>query len=174
MNISLGSRQQPTSIILIGSLILLTAILVGCNRQMADAGYHSCNDATSEYTLKVLSGKNKGAVESITLKAKDALVYVYPNNKLEVSYKVRDMKVAYKVEYTLDGNLMVGSSSSTETKTDPTTSKEWTLQRDIKILLNNKTGELKKSILENHLDNDGNITSTETYALKAQCDLVSG
>ena len=136
------SRELMKKIILISSLLL-----VGCNRQMTDAGYHDCNDAIHEYKLNVLLGKNKGIRDSLTLKASNASLYVFPNGKFSVSYTLRGFKqITPNVPYQLNDNLMTGIDTKEEVITDPSTNKEWIRQRVTEITVNyeNTQGQTKE------------------------------
>lgn len=156
-------------------LVLISMLLLmGCNRQMTDSGYHYCYDGVHEYDLKVLLGKNKGARDNGVSKIANAYLYVFPNSKFSIEYKLNGFNQGTpNVEYELKGDLMTGSNVEEQVVTDPITKRDWVRKRILNITVNNKTGQLIKMLTENHLDMNGNITSTESYNFKAQCDRVS-
>ena len=150
--------------------ILLTLItLSGCSK-VTDIGIHHCQDGKLDYNLEMYSGEHKGYRDSSSSSTTDVILEIKDKNLLGVHFKVNGLNQSYDDRpYESTTTLMVVSYPFEETNTDPSTNKKWISDRLESISVDLKTGELKTSITEKHLDMKKNLTSMETYNMTSKC-----
>ena len=150
--------------------LLSLIILSGCSK-VNDVGIHHCQDGKSDYNLEMYSGEHKGYRDSSSSTATDVILEIKDKNLLGVHFKVNGMNQSYDDKpYESTTTLMVVSYPFEETHSDPSTNKKWISDRNESITVDIKTGELKTTITEKHLDMKKNVTSMETYSMSSTCN----
>jgi hypothetical protein len=151
-------------------ILLILITLSGCTK-VSDIGVHHCQDGKLDYNLKMYSGEHKGYRDSSSSTSTDVILEVKKNNLLGIHFKVNGFNQSYDDRpYESTTTLMEVSYPFEETITDPSTNKKWISDRLESITVDIKTGELKSTITEKHLDMKKNVTSMEKYTMTSRCN----
>ena len=151
-------------------LLMCLIALTGCSQKISETGKHYCSNGVLNYRLEVLAGKNKGTGDSANSLATDVSLEVQNDGHFTMYYKVNGLPQSMpSIQYKTNGTKLSGSDSEEEVVTDPSTNKKWIRQRNYELTVDSNSGDVKRTITENHMDINKSLSSTESYILNANC-----